>query len=119
MSTTQKPIFDTVFFNNITDGDESFKNELIDVFISSAQDQLHEIRKAAEEQNSNQYGWHSALHSLKGSCSSIGAIKLSSFIIEHQNKNLDLTKEYKISIYNDIKSILEETESEITKEKSN
>jgi HPt (histidine-containing phosphotransfer) domain-containing protein len=120
MSTTQKPIFDTLFFNNITGGDEDFKNELIEVFISSSDDQLFEIKKAAEDKNSDQYNWHSVLHSLKGSCSSIGAIQLSELIIKNQNKsNNQISKEERLNIYKEIEQLLQKTKSEMLKIKTN
>jgi|DEB0MinimDraft_10_1074344.scaffolds.fasta_scaffold30775_2 HPt (histidine-containing phosphotransfer) domain-containing protein len=115
MSTTLKPIFDMAFFNDITDGDKDFQSELTEVFVSSVSDQLLDIKKVSEEQKSNPYKWHSVLHSLKGSCSSIGAIKLSDFIISKQNKNINFTREEKIKIYKKIETLLEETKSELLK----
>ena len=35
MSTTEKPILNKEVFENITNGDSEFKNELINIFISS------------------------------------------------------------------------------------
>jgi HPt (histidine-containing phosphotransfer) domain-containing protein len=110
-----KPIFDIEFFNDITDGDKDFQSELIEVFISSVEEQLLDIKKVSEEQKSDPYKWHSVLHSLKGSCSSIGAIRLADFIISKQNKNIDFTTEEKIEIYKNIAILLEETKSELSK----
>lgn len=115
MSTTLKPIFDIEFFNDITDNDKDFQSELIEIFISSVSEQLLDIEKEAKEQKSDPYKWHSVLHSLKGSCSSIGAIRLSDFIISKQNKDIDFTREEKIKIYKKIETLLEETKSELLK----
>ena len=113
MSTTEKPIFDYNFFNNITEGDQEFTNELIELFISSAGDQLLEIKKVADSEDSDSNAWHSALHSLKGSCSSIGALKLAEFIIDNQNKDSKLTQEDRIKIHKEIAIMLDQTTSKM------
>ena len=113
MSTTEKPILNKEVFENITNGDSEFKNELINIFISSTKEQIAEIKEVAKSSNSNQYQWYSVLHSLKGSCSSVGAVKLSEFIIENQNKDEGYEKEERIRIYEEIKSLLEETNDAI------
>ena len=115
MSTTKKPIFDNQFFNDITDGDDDFKKELIDIFISSTAEQLSEIEKVANSNNSDEDSWHSVLHSLKGSCFSIGALKLSDFIANSQNEDSKHSKEEKIEIYKEIAKLLEEIKSEMLK----
>lgn len=113
MSTTEKPIFDNHFFNNITEGDREFTDELIELFISSSGDQLLEIKKVADSKDSDSNAWHSALHSLKGSCSSIGALKLAEFIIDNQNKGSELTQEDRIKIHKEIAIMLDKTTSKM------
>jgi|TARA_B110000259_G_scaffold49330_1_gene57726 HPt (histidine-containing phosphotransfer) domain-containing protein len=115
MTTTEKPIFDNDFFNGVTDGDEEFKDALIKIFISSTENQIIEIKKVAYSTECDQNNWYSALHSLKGSCSSIGAIKLTSFIIDKQSMSEELNTEDKIEAYEEIHRLLGEVKSEILK----
>ncbi|MFT4718681.1 MAG: HPt (histidine-containing phosphotransfer) domain-containing protein [Rickettsiales bacterium] len=115
MLTTEKPIFDNDFFGSITDGDEEFKDTLIKIFISSTENQIIEIKKVVDSAKYNQNNWYSALHSLKGSCSSVGAIKLTSFITDKQNMSEELNREDKIEAYEEMHKLLEEVKSEILK----
>jgi HPt (histidine-containing phosphotransfer) domain-containing protein len=115
MPTTEKPIFDNDFFDIVTDGDKEFKDTLIKIFISSTESQIIEIKKVVYSSKCNQNNWYSALHSLKGSCSSVGATKLTSFITDKQQMSEELNREDKIEAYEEIHRLLEEVKSEILK----
>lgn len=114
MSSTEKLILDIKFFNNLTSGDQTFHNELIDVFIDSTKKQLSDIKNSINVKD-GRYIWHSSLHTLKGSCLSIGALRLAHFILSNQNKEKDLPKDQKIAIYNEVEELLSKTIDEIEK----
>ena len=67
------PIIDVDRLASFTDGDQEVESELADLFLTTAQRYLTEMRTALEEERS----WSASAHALKGASGNLGARRVA------------------------------------------
>jgi len=107
-------IMDWERFRMFTDGDPEEERELINIFITYAEESLEILEQSSQEGQDTE--WQKAAHKLKGSAANLGAHALSHVCLEAENSATE-DEDTKKEILERLKSAYEEIKSVLTADK--
>lgn len=102
MNNSQAPV-DLEFLRTVTDSDNDFEQDLLKIFIQSADNDVGKMEKSLGNPRCDD--WYLSSHSFKGAAASMGAFTLAKSL-EYAQFHKDETDDKKLVMLDDIKAKL-------------